>query len=281
MQHDFGAYCDEFGHARDPNKKYMGIAGLLARSERWRVFSEDWESFLSAEKIPNPFHMTDFVHQSEDFRNSRWKDEKERKRVFLHLLAIIERAEVVPIGATVVLGDFNALTEEQKKMCRDPYFLAFQAVTSNMGFAAAIMDLDAKMAVADKAYRENKSLEDNDFNSRLAVISMIYAKLKGFTGQAEELWKAIRRVNMFGAWMSSYTVGEPQQRPPLQAADIWAYSLGHKGEHDQPKYIEAQIALSFFVDRAMKHSHGAHWFTYLDRNQILVNIGQLSILEDQ
>lgn len=106
---------------------------------------------------------------------------------------------------------------------------------------------------------------------------MIYSRLKGFTGKAEELWKAIQRVNMFGAWMSSYTVGEPQQ----QAADIWAYSPGHKGEHNQPKYIEAQIALSFFVDRAMKQSHGAHWFTYLDRNQILVNTGQLSILEDQ
>ena len=35
MLHEFGPYCDEFGHAKDPNKKYMEIAGLLAWSDNW------------------------------------------------------------------------------------------------------------------------------------------------------------------------------------------------------------------------------------------------------
>jgi hypothetical protein len=253
----------------------MGIAGLLAKRENWRLFNEDWDSFLTVEKVPNPFHMTDFLHHSERFSDSRWKDRNERKRILLHLLAIIERAEVVPIGASVVLKDFNGLTEEQKKLCGNPYFLAFQAVTSNMGFAAAIIDLDEKKAVALRAMQENRELEDNEFNSKLADISMVYAKLRGFTGPAEELWKAIKRVNMFGAWMSSYAPGEPKDHPPLQAADIWAYSLGHHGEHGGPKYEEAQLALSFFVDRAMKQAHGAHWFTLLSREEILLRTGQL------
>lgn len=28
MDHSFGVYCDEFGHADDPTKKFMGVAGL-------------------------------------------------------------------------------------------------------------------------------------------------------------------------------------------------------------------------------------------------------------
>ena len=279
MDHNFGSYCDEFGHADDPTKKFMGVAGLLAKQENWRVFSEDWDSFITAENIPKPFHMTDFLHHSERFNDPRWKDLNERKRILLHLLAIIDRANVVPIGASVVLRDFSGLTEDQKRLCRSPYFLAFQAVTSNMGFAAAIMDLDEKQAVALKAMEENRELEDNEFDSKLANISMVYAKLRGYTGPAEDLWKAIKQANMFGAWMSSYTAGEPKDYPALQAADIWAYSLGHHGEHGGPKYEEARLALSFFVDKAMKQAHGAHWFTLLDRDEILLRIGQLPCLE--
>jgi Protein of unknown function (DUF3800) len=274
MLREFGSYCDEFGHAKDRNKKYMGIAGLMAWSDNWRTFTEEWEQFLNDEKIPKPFHMTDFVHHSEKFSDARWENSEERKRIFLHLLSIIERAEVIPIAASVVLEDYNGLTEEEQKLCRGPYYLAFQAVTSNMGFAAGSLDLNSKIVAATKAYEENTTLDHQDLVSS-ATVSMVYAKLRGFTGPAEELWHAIKKGNMFGAWMRSYTPGEPRDYPPLQAADIWAYSVGHHGEHNPPKNIEAQIALDFFVDRAMKLSHGAHWFTFLNREEILIRIGKL------
>jgi hypothetical protein len=275
MLQEFGSYCDEFGHPKDPTKSFMGIAGLLAWSDNWVKFTDDWKQFLAAEKIPDPFHMVDFVHHTEDFSDKRWEDEQERIRIITHLLAIIERAGVIPIAASIKLKDYNDLTEEQKKLCRSPYYLAFQAVTSNLGFAAASIDLEQKLAAAKKALADNSLLDPQEIN-RMATISMVYAKLKKFTGPAEELWNGIQNANMFGAWMGSYTPGEPKDYPPLQAADIWAYSIGHYGEHNPPKKKESQIALSFFVDRAMKGSHGAHWFSLLDREQILINIGKVS-----
>lgn len=276
MLRDFGSYCDEFGHPDDPNKKYMGIAGLLAWSDHWKTFTDEWEECLRVEHIPRPFHMSDFVHHSEKFSAMRWENQDERNRVLGLLLRIIERVDVIPIGAAVSLKDYNGLTPEQQSKCRSPYYLAFQAVTSNMGFAAASIDLSLGIKRAEEDMkREEVGLPITDLNEYLAPssVSMVYAKLRGFTGPAEELWNTIKSLNMFGRWMSSYTRGEPIDYPPLQAADIWAYSLGHMGEQDSPK-IEASTAFTMFAGLQLKAAHGHHGFTFLDRRQILMNIGE-------
>ena len=149
-----------------------------------------------------------------------------------------------------------------------------------MGFAVASMDLNAEIEKA----RIDMEAEIAGLTDKLdptyipspAMVSMVYARFRKYTGPAEELWNAIKAVNMFGLWMSSYSVCDPLDYPPLQAADIWAYSLGHLGEHTPPKKIEAEVACRMFVAQAMKVTHGAHWFTYLDRKQILIRIGQFS-----
>jgi hypothetical protein len=276
MARFFESYCDEFGHAKDPNKKYMGIAGLLGWSDCWNRFSQEWEVCLDAENIPKPFHMVDFVHHSEDFSDARWGNQAERLRVLNLLLEIIERAEAIPVAAAVSLADYSRLTPEQQLMCRDPYYLAFQAVTSNLGFAAGSVDLGIKVdrARADvEAEKLGLPLEDWDYASP-STVSMIYAKFRGFTGPAEELWNALKSVNMFGYWMASYSTGEPLDHPPLQAADIWAYSIGNLGERQDAVSPEAAHALKVFVKLAMKARHGHHWFTHLDQEQILRRIGR-------
>lgn len=277
MLRDFESYCDEFGHPRDPKKNYMGIAGLLGWSDNWKTLTREWEECLRIERIPKPFHMVDFVHHNEKFSDPRWEDQNERNRVLDLLLSIIRKAEAIPVGAVVVLKDYNELTPEQQSACRSPYYLAFQAVTSNMGFAAASIDLSMGIARAQadmEAEKKNLPITEETYYTSPAAISMIYAKLKGYTGPAEELWNAIKDSNMFGRWMSSYTPGDPIDYPPLQAADIWAYSLGRIIDPSLRNMPEVKAAIALFVDLAMKAEHGHHWFTFLDRRQILINIGQ-------
>ncbi len=64
---DFTAYCDEFGSPQDTERRTMGVAGLLAPSDKWSVFADHWDSYLTLEKVPQPFHMKDFVHHSKAF----------------------------------------------------------------------------------------------------------------------------------------------------------------------------------------------------------------------
>jgi hypothetical protein len=276
MARTFVSYCDEFGHAKDPSKKYMGIAGLLAWSDDWDRFAQEWQDYLNAENIPQPFHMVDFVHHSEDFSDRRWEEHDERMRILNQLLSMIERTQAMPVAAAVSLKEYNELTIEQQRMCRDPYYLAFQAVTSNLGFAVGSKDLGLKVEKARLdviAEQMGLPIEEYDYVSP-ASVSMVYAKFRGFTGPARELWDAIRRANMFGHWMGSYTVGEPLEHPPLQAADIWAYSIGNVGERRESAKPEAGRALQVCTKLAMKAQHGHHWFTLFDRTEILRRIGR-------
>ena len=132
----FGSYCDEFGSPKDPNKTVMGIAGLLAWSDDWVALTAKWKEIQDKEKVPT-FHMTDFVHQAEEFKDARWKSAVERKRILDLFLVAIAEAKAVPVAAAVVLKDFNGLTIGQRNQLVSPYHTAFQEVTFNLGFAAA------------------------------------------------------------------------------------------------------------------------------------------------
>lgn len=106
---------------------------------------------------------------------------------------------------------------------------------------------------------------------------MVYAKLKKFTGPAEQLWDAIKEHNVgAGNWMSSYTPGEPADYPPLQAADIWAYSLGHIQEKQTKAREEARIAANAFVHATfVTQGLGHKFFTFFDRKEMLLRLGEL------
>jgi hypothetical protein len=242
------SYCDEFGHADDPTKRVMGVAGLLAPSDAWSQFVPEWDSICDGEHVPKPFHMVDFVHQKEGFKIG-WESEEKRLRVLDRLLSAVENIHAMPIGAAVVLNDFRNLSESQKSRLKSPYFVAFQEVTYNMAFATALLGPQEK-------------------------VSMVYAKLKKFTGPAEELWNAIKEANLVGHSMDSYTPAEPLQALPLQAADIWAYSLGHHFEHTPPKKKEAQFAYQQLVSMALSNVDGPKFFTYFDRAHLLAKLGE-------
>jgi hypothetical protein len=262
----FGSYCDEFGHPKDPNKHFTGIAGLLAWSDEWVELTQRWREIQKTEQVPNPFHMTDFVHHTEDFSCRRWESADERKRILGLFLDAIKQANIIPVSAAVSNRDFNSLTEKQRKKMESPYHVAFQEVTFNLAFAAA-----------NRALKTAKQAEDFLGNR----IAMVYAKLKKFTGPAEKLWNAVKEHNAgAGMWMNSYTPGEPADYPPLQAADIWAYSLGHCQEKQKKAKPEARMAFNIFLSATfLTQNLGHKHFTFFDRAELLRRLGELPEVE--
>src|SRR5258708_5263936 len=110
----FGSYCDEFCSPKDPNKHFMGIAGLLAWSDDWVALTDRWLEIQKKENVPT-FHTVDFVHHNEDFSDKRWESPDERKRILGLFLGALDQAHVIPVSAAVSLKDFNGLTEVQRK----------------------------------------------------------------------------------------------------------------------------------------------------------------------
>jgi hypothetical protein len=127
-------------------------------------------------------------------------------------------------------------------------------------------------AAANRALQTAQQAEEF-FGNRIA---MVYAKLKKFTGPAEELWHLIKEYNAgAGNWMSSYTPGEPADYPPLQAADIWAYSLGVCQEKQGKAREEAKIAFNAFLHATyLSQGLGHKFFTFFDRKEMLLRLGE-------
>ncbi len=242
-------YADETGHHADPQRRFVGIAGFLGHSDKWNRFDAEWRQACHEEGVKEPFHMVDFAASREQFES--WKDDEvRRKRLLGRLVAAIKNAEVYPIGAVVPIEDFNSLTEAQRiSLGSDPYYVAFQAITHQMAFAGALMSYPPE------------------------PIPMVYARLKGYTGKAMELWDAIKEHNLYGFWMGSFTPGDPEHYSPLQAADLWAYELGAYW-HDKNRWAFGEI-----VNHALKMAGGHKFFELCDKKFMLGALGELDETE--
>lgn len=244
-------YADETGHFHDPNKSFVGLAGFLGQSIKWDRFDAEWRQVCAEEGVERPFHMADFAACTEQFKS--WKgDRVRRERLLGRLIETITNADAYPIGAIVSIEDFRSLTEQQKlALGSDPYYVAFQAVTHQMAFAGALMTWPPE------------------------PISMVYARLKRYTSRAEEIWDAIKAYNIYGNWMSSFTPGDPTQYTPLEAADLWAYELGHHFEYIQPNARPWRWPLKEIVGYSMKKGGGHKFFELCDRRFMLGVLGEL------
>ncbi|HZQ22547.1 MAG TPA: hypothetical protein VFA89_07075, partial [Terriglobales bacterium] len=81
-------------------------------------------------------------------------------------------------------------------------------------------------------------------------------------------------------WMGSYTPGEPADYPPLQVADIWAYSLGHLQEKQDIGKAEAKTAFQVFLRSTyLSQGLGHKYFTFFDRRELLLRLGELPEME--
>lgn len=250
------SYADETGHARDPTKSHLGLASLLADSEKWDQFDSEWRLVCQEHGVSLPFHMMHFAARAKQFSDPRWKEKERREKLLAALLDVIERANVVPIGAVINVPDFNSLNAAQRKVLggekEEPYFVVFQSCTRELALAAALSEV--------QSIHEPHGPQ---------TISMVYAKLRKFTSKAEELWNAMRTHTLVGNWMGSYTVGEPRDHTPLQAADLWAYELGHHFQKILPEGMAWRYPFRRLVHRAMLASQGHKFFSYYGRAELV------------
>jgi len=177
-----------------------------------------------------PFHMMDLAHFQGQFKG--WPDEK-RRALLARLFEVIRKAEVIPIGSVVSVTDFNALDERLKSAFRDPYFVAFQPLTYNLAIAAGF------------AYPPGRA-------------TMVYAHHPEHSeglANAGDLWQAVREGNpIVSVFMETYESDTPQKCVPLQAADLWAYELGHHFDVIRPAKRKPRWPFQQFVQSRKERS---------------------------
>ena len=245
------SFVDEAGHAKDPNQKYLCLAGLLATETSWKRFDAEWLSACDAEGLREPFHMKDLAASRKEFGG--WEEEK-RRRLLGGLVSTIKRAGAIPIGSVVSVNGTGAVPPEILRAFKDAHFLAFQHLTYQIAVAASIQLKPGPVTMVFAHHPEHSD---------------------GLANTAQ-LWEAVREHNsIVRLFMESYVCGQQADYPGLQAADFWAYELRHHFEVIRTTAREPRWPFRQFVKLGLNYKFTHDFISYHDVNG-LTGLGRMS-----
>jgi Protein of unknown function (DUF3800) len=134
------AYFDETGHDDDPNSRFCGILGCLAKAEDWERLERKWQKALSEAGI-DFFHSTEFAHSTGQFKDG-WKgDKKKRDDFYKYLLQIIGEVKPIFLGCLIPMPAYRSLNGDVQNMLVSAYHQSFHEVfrqVLNFGIIKAI-----------------------------------------------------------------------------------------------------------------------------------------------
>ena len=217
------AYADETGHPCDPDRHIFGFGGFIGRVANWESFAVAWQDICPPEFYP--FHMTEFVRQTH--RN----DERQRA-VLGPLVGLIRGSQIVPISVFCHVPDFR---EADKPLTDKEGGELYQAILGHFFCQVGVSVLGAQ------------ELDPPSGVPRLPSVSIVFAQRK-FAGMVCNWWDEHRELGtgplstlVSGLMIRSVSVATPETVVPLQAADLWAWEVGHHYEKGKPRWTYDQI----------------------------------------
>ncbi|MDT7540568.1 MAG: hypothetical protein QOE33_472 [Acidobacteriota bacterium] len=191
-------YVDETGHSKDQGQKFVGVAGVIAPAANWERFESKWKGILAEFKLPY-FHMREFAHSEGLFRSWKGKEQKRRK-LFGKLMKAIETAYPIPFGSVMPLDAFRRLTDSQKVLFSDPYFLCLQNCIKGVGRIIQMFPEEEEVA-------------------------LVLSEQGEFKRQAIEMCDFMRANYSYAQKLTFPVFRDMRKIVPLQAADVVAYEF--------------------------------------------------------
>ncbi len=191
------AYFDESGGEELPG--YFGVAGFIGSEHQWSLFDRLWKETLETTGAPY-LHMREFAHSVGAF--TEWKDDKARReRLMSGVVAAVLQCELTAVGSAMRVGDFDALTEQERIRFQSPYFCCLQDVL--YGFALMTLGEDPEVEVQVTGDRHDQNEE-----------------------KARKLHRALRRTGgLFVNLTDELDFADMRQTFGLQGADLLAYEM--------------------------------------------------------
>lgn len=192
-------YFDESFNQRtskEPNLPLVyTVAGYLSSVQQWKAFQREWSKALKSVGIPY-FHMTDF-----ESRFGFYKDWSNEKRIhFLQLLhKIIHKYVLKGFAASIVVADYETMTDEQKNVFGDPYICAAISCMKHIGTLCDEFEL-------------------------AEPIAYVFESNKRYDGQLSSLFNSLPDEDRTAYRCGSLTFAR-KTCLPLQASDILAYEV--------------------------------------------------------
>lgn len=219
------AYADETGIQE--GSKYCAVLGYVGSPRQWKLFRRAWRASLGAAR---EFKASKFF-QREAWQSSKspyygWTGKKARTHLTA-LLDTIQRYQVMPIGFAFNIADFQALTEDERRLLTgairrnrvrayggkaeitsrlttsgaptEPYFLGFHYIVTE---ALKIAPPDATVHFV--------------FDRRKTIEARAIETIQDIRSATEVPDKVKQRIGLV-------SFGDSDRYEALQAADLYAY----------------------------------------------------------
>jgi hypothetical protein len=239
-------YLDESGHSKDPACDFVGMSGMIAGVDKWKVFESDWAGMLRDFDIPF-VHRSELAHSMGPFKG--W-DEIKRRKLVGQAVEIIGATEGLPFGCSVDVKAFHRLDPEAQIGLRDPYIMSLQ------------MCLHGAVVHAMFEPPEDK-------------VTVILDSSVDWAGDLPKLMKMMAETHGFGPRLGAYGFGQWRDLLPLQAADFVAYEATHYLENQVKRpHLKMTWPLQQIVAMAVKE-YGVHWFQVYDEERLRFEEGRV------
>ena len=194
------AYCDE--SETTGTGPVFTISALLATGPTWFELDRKWRAALVEEGLSDTgFHMVECENRSGAFEGM---ERFERDRLQQSLIEICNAHPLWSYAIAVKLDDYRPLQPKMDQKfgaIAKPYYLGFRYMVQWLA----------------------ELLDTNGFNPT-ECMSLVFDQHQEYQGRAKELYDATRESGAPPSHrMGSLTFSDRRTRPPLQAADIWAY----------------------------------------------------------
>lgn len=230
------AYFDESGHSRDPDTKFLGIAGCLSEATIWHKVEREWKAVLESESLPY-WHMREFAHSQGAF--NKWKgNECKRREVYARLWQIILAAKVLPLGCFVPFSEYHQyFQEDYNKPFSEPYYLCYLQC---IGFIAQTKDFEI-----------------------VHEILPVFDNKDGIKGESLKMYDHLS--DRFSGKIVPPVFSNTRDALPLQIADIIAYESKKEFERQLDSQDKKPRWGFYRLDELIKESTGRYPLAFGDK----------------
>jgi len=234
------------------NSKLCAVAGYFGGTLSWYCFERMWNKVLRRARI-REFHAKDFWGRTETGEKvgpfKGWSDEKS-EGLLNDLLSVIRRARVYPVGAGMVMKDWNVLTKPERRFLTGAQVLAggkfrTQGAPTKAHFLPFEFCVQKTLVYCRHKERLHVSFDlDESANSLHGWTPIYFAHVKKLLLENTER-------------LGSLSFDSSVDAPPLQAADLLAYRIR---EHAEARLVDPQAKQDAVLMRALSRKRSTDDF---------------------
>jgi hypothetical protein len=217
-------FCDGSGKCKESRCRFLTLAGMMATDDYWATFETAWRTVLADYEVPYS-HMRELLGNKGPFE--KWEDSTKRLFVgdLFNALGKLREGTLVASTLTIALDDYRSL-----------------AASATVKPAEAVcVDFVMTHAFGHPNFSEGKA-------------EIFFDKDEDFIMYVERIWSRNKKnASSWASYVSMVAPADMEEVPPIQAADLLAWSANRQNTSKEEDFWETVCPISSIL---MVRSYG-------------------------